>query len=68
MVKRMNTVFRTFLEDWAAGKTLPASVTYGLHSGYTDWVQGHVNLAEQGIDLEEIKAKAIQKESEHENF
>ncbi len=68
MVKRMDTVFRTFLENWAIGKTLPASVAYGLHSGYTDWVQGHVNLAEQGIDLEEIKAKAIQKESEHESF
>lgn len=68
MVKRMNTVFRSFLVAWAAGKPLPASVTYGLHSGYTDWVQGQIDLTSLGINLQEIKAKAIQKESEYEKF
>ena len=68
MVKRMNTVFGSFLKNWAADKPLPTSVTYGLHSGYTDWVQGQIDLKSLGIDLQEIKAKAIQKESEYEKF
>lgn len=66
MVKKMNTVFRTFLFDWVAGKPLPATVTYGLQSGYTDWVEGDVHLEEYDVNLKEIKAKAIQKESENE--
>ncbi len=68
MVKKMNTVFRAFLENWAAEKPLPTSATYGLQSGYTDWVQGQTDLTKLGINLEEIKAKAIQKESEYEKF
>ncbi len=73
MTKKMDTVLRKFLQDWAAGKPLPKSVTYGLRDGYTDWVTGRVNLTELGIDLEEIKAKASQsdghkKESEYEKL
>lgn len=67
MVKRIDSVFRTYLEDWAAGKELPKSVTYGLQDGYADWVPGHVNLEEYGIDLDEIKVKATEKELEYEN-
>lgn len=66
MVKKMNTVLRSFLLNWVAGKPLPTSITYDLKSGYTDWVQGHVTLSDYGVNLEEIKAKAIQKESEYE--
>ncbi len=67
MVKRIDSVFRTYLEDWAAGKELPKSITYGLQDGYADWVPGHVNLDEYGIDLDEIKVKATEKELEYES-
>ncbi len=67
MVKRIDTLFRTYLEDWATGKGFPKSVTYGLKEGYADWVVGDIYFEEYGIDLKEIKLKATEKELEYEN-
>lgn len=62
MVKHIDCVVKTYLENWSMGKPLPMHVEYKLESGYVDWV---VSFNYQGMFDETLiraRMEAIEKE------